>query len=109
MLVKTSDLTPGEKLVIQRRRDGTSQVKAAKKAKVSLFVYRQWEQDVEKPTTVPKVGKLEDHEQCYVMRRRAGWTAQELADELEVCRWWLCQMERGQQDTQPLVDFWQAA
>lgn len=108
MLVKTSDLTVGEKLVVKRRRDGLSQVKAAKKAKVSLFAYRQWEQDVEK-APAPKIGKLEDHEQCYILRRRAGWTTQELADELEVCRWWLCQMERGAIDTQPLVAYWQAA
>lgn len=107
MLIKTSDLSRGEKLLVERRREEQTQAQAAKRRRVSLYIYRKWETDVEQgPLT--KVGRLEPHEQCVIMRRREEQTAADLAEELGVCRWWLCQMEKGVVPHEDLVAHWAA-
>ena len=109
MLVKTSDLSRGERLLVDRRRRAESQVAAAERCGVSLYNYRQWETgDVRAPDEIP-LGRLEPFERCVLTRRRDGRTMSSIASALGVCRWWLCQMERGEVDAGRLVSFWQEA
>lgn len=101
-------LTRGEKLFVQRRRDGINQRAAAKRLKVPLGVYGRLELD-DAPdirTLAVKIGKLEAHERCVIMRRRVGYTQAKVAKALKCCRWWLNQMETGRQDCTPLTDYW---
>ncbi len=109
MLVKTSDLTRGERLLVARRREAESQVDAAARFDVSLYRYRQWETDEEKSPHELGLGKLSGFEACFLMRKRAGTTMAAVAKKVGVSRWWLCQMERGEVDSARLVSFWQEA
>lgn len=103
--MKTRDLTNGEKFIVQRRRADQSQREAAEAKGVSLYRYRRWESDQEKPPSV-SLGRLEPYEGCFVRRRRAGISLKTLAEVLGVSRWWLCQMEYGKAATDRLVDHW---
>jgi len=105
MLVATSELTSAEKLIIQRRRDGSTLPEAAKKRKVSVTVYRGWEQGGEGAPSVA-VGKLSDQEQCVVKRLRAGISVRELAKRMKLSRWWVRQMETGAVPVDGLRDYW---
>lgn len=106
MLVATSDLTRGEKLVIQRRRDGSTQAKAAKANKVTQLTYRGWERDQGEKIPTAAVGKISEVEQCYILRRRSGKTLEQVAKKMGVCRWWLRQMEAGKAPAESLTEFW---
>jgi len=108
MLVKTKDLTRSEKLRIERRRNGENQPAAAKRHKVTLAEYRQWERTEEGAPNV-KLGRLEDYEACWIERVRGGWTLDDVAEEMGVCRWWLCQMERGNANAERLATYWKNA
>ena len=103
--MKTRDLTNGEKLVVKRRRADESQREAATGFSVSLYRYRRWESDQDKPPNV-SLGQLKPHEGCFMRRRRAGISLKTLADVLGVSRWWLCQMEYGNVATDRLVQHW---
>lgn len=106
MLVKATDLTKGEKLAIQRRRDGHNLTKAAKKLKVPVSTYRGWEAGAE---GAPKaaVGKVTVQERCFIMRRREGMTLEQVAKKVKCCRWWLRQMEAGEIPADRLVEYWE--
>ena len=106
--MKTSELTKGERLMIQRRRDNRSQSEMATFLGVSLYRYRLWEAG-EGLADAPllALGRLRDFEACVIRRRRAGVDAKELAQELNVSRWWLTQMEYGQAPADRLVSYWQ--
>lgn len=106
MLVATSTLTSGEKLVIQRRRDGSTQAKAARAHKVTQLVYRGWERDSGERIPRAAVGKISESEQCFVLRRRSGMTLDRLAGRLRVCRYWLRQMEAGTAPVARLAEYW---
>ena len=54
----------------------------------------------------PAVGALEVHEQCFLLRRRAGETAAEVAEEMGVSRYWLSRMERGTAPVETLAIYW---
>lgn len=112
MLIKSSELTRGEKLALDRRRRKQTMGEAAKRLKVSVATYREWEndeEDVEKKPPNVKLGKIQDYEQCWLLRRREGTLLIELADELGVCRWWLTQMESGRAPIDRLMDYWTEA
>ena len=101
-------MTNGEKLLILRRRVGETQSQAAKRLKATLYTYRRWENDTEKSPN-KNVGRLSDFEQCYVMRRRKEWSLEQMVKKVGVCRWWLCQMEKGEAPVERLVEFWNKA
>ena len=104
--MQTSDLTNGERLlVLRRRRSDKSQKGAAAALGISLYKYRRWEADDDEPPK-PKLGALESHEAYFIMRRRAGKSLQELATEVNVSSWWLCQMEYGRAPLARLVAYW---
>ena len=106
MLVKTSDLTRGERLLVARRRRSVSQVDAADDFGVSLYLYRQWETDTTRSPHELSLRRLADFEACLIMRRRTKLSASKIAKRLGVSRWWFCQMERGEVDSARLVTFW---
>lgn len=99
-----------ERLVIERRRRDESQAEAAKRYRVTLYEYRSWERGEGK---VParagaSVRRLEPFEECFIQRSRVpGLTAAHLAKAVGCSRWWLTQMERGQQPAESLVACWQ--
>lgn len=105
--MNTSELSNGERLVIERRRAGESQKSAAARYEVTLHQWRLWEADKDDPPTSP-VGKLMPYEVCFLKRRRAGIQAQALAEELEVSRWWLTQIEYGRAPIDCLIQYWSA-
>lgn len=103
-----TDLTPGEKLVLRRRRDNHNQVEAAEKLGVGLRTYRRWEQDEEVPprTALRALGVVPLHEQCYLARRRKGVQRQQLAKKLKVSRLWITLMEQGKAPVALLANYW---
>ncbi len=106
MLVKTSGLERGERLLVDRRRRSESQVDAAARFDVSLYHYRGWETGIRRCPHELAIGLLESFEQCFIMRRRSGLRMGRIASKIGVSRWWVCQMERGEVDDRRLVSFW---
>jgi DNA-binding XRE family transcriptional regulator len=98
--------TSQERLRIWRRRQKWKQMRAAKHFQVSPQQYFRWEsgQDLSLPGI--KLGRLEPFEVCFLLRRRSGLRQEDLAKDLNVCRWWLNQMERGLVDYKPLLSYW---
>jgi DNA-binding XRE family transcriptional regulator len=105
--VKSSELSKGERLLIDRRRRGERQGKAASRLKVPLSRYSLWERDLLDGAPKVSLGQLKAHERCVIYRRRCGKSQVEVAQELEVCRWWLNQMEAGTVDCTPLACYWE--
>lgn len=101
-------LTRGERLMIDRRRRGERQRAAAQRLEVPLSRYSRWERDLDPHAPSIRVGALKAHERCYLMRRRVGRTQQEVAAEMNVCRYWLNRMELGLADCTDLVCYWEA-
>lgn len=98
-------LTAGERLLIDRRREGQSQRQAAESWAVSRYQYRLWEVKGEDTPSVD-LGTVWNHEKCYIKRLRAGIEQRDLAERIKVSRWWLCQMEHGEVGSKVLVDYW---
>ena len=99
-------LTRAETLLIKRRRLSESQVAAAKRHAVSYTLYSKWERGlVDSPKE--KVLPLKDHERCLLYRRRASSTQADVAQDLRCCRYWLNQMERGEQPCDTLLWYWE--
>jgi len=106
--VKRITPTNGERLLIRRRRTSESQVDAAERYGVSLHRYRLWEADKDPAAPKQREARLEPFESCFLRRRRAGVSLRELAEELDLSRWWLCQMEQGKADSRRLIEYWTA-
>lgn len=98
-----------ERLVIDRRRREETQAQAAARYKVSLYAYRQWEENTN-ATGMPnvRVGRLAAYEACYMRRRRSGVRVKDLAIAMGLSRWWVIQMETGQATDVRLVEYWEA-
>lgn len=99
-------LTNSERMLLARRRSGTTQRAAARKRGVSLHTYRAWEGGA---TSCPATSlpDLREHEYYFVLRRRCSMSVQQLADELDVTRWWLIRMEKGKAPVKRLRQYWQ--
>ncbi len=106
-MMKLNDLTIGERLLLERRRNGESQCLAAMRHGVSRYRYRLWEADKDDGPIVP-LRALRVYEACLVLRRRNGAHLYEIAAEAGISRWWLCQMEYGLAPPDRLVAFWVA-
>lgn len=104
MLLK--DLTAGERLFLDRRRDEFTQDQAADWYGVTRYQYRRWESDEDQGAPKVKLGRLHDYEECVIRRRRSGEALHELARKAGISRWWLCQMEYGRVPAERLVAFW---
>lgn len=110
MLVTTTELTTGERLRVKRRRMGLTQAEQAEQIGMPLGAYKRAEAD-DTPECwdiePPSIGRLEPHEACLVMRRRAGLTLDDLSYKIGLSKWWLCLMEQGKVPTSPrLLAHW---
>lgn len=86
-----------------------SQREAAKKFRVTLYEYRKWETDtVPYPRQLLDIGKLKQHEACFIARRREGLTLTELSECVGISVNWLCEIERGEQPADKLVKYWKS-
>lgn len=103
-----TDLSYEERLLIHRRRQDLTQAEMAKRLGVSRKTYSRLERGLKtevRPDT-PSVEPLRDHEQCMIMRRRAGWSQEMCAEQLGVSRYWFRLMEMGQAGCEKLVGYW---
>jgi len=99
--------TRGESLLLWRRRKNLSQVEAAKEYGVHPDRYREWEADkrtIDQPRR--HLGQLKPHEVCFLLRRRAGKTQQEVAAAIGCTRLWVIRMEGGKAPVERLVEYW---
>lgn len=101
-------LTNEERLLIDRRRRGETQAEAARRHEVSTTRYSRWERGLDQApaSSVPTVKALRDHELCLITRRRAGVTQTKVATDLNRCKMWMRQMERGEVDCTELKRYW---
>lgn len=105
-------LTEPERLLIGRRRSGQTQAQAAKDWGVSQSRYSRWERGLDPIQAhikdVPtKLSELEPHERCLIYRRRVARTQAEVATDINRCKMWVRQMERGEVDCTELVNYWE--
>lgn len=106
-LLKPGDLSPGERLLLWRRRAELTWYESAKRFDVTIKKYRMWEEDrLSDGPEIPRLRKVQDHEACYLLRRRTGLHQDQLAEEVGVSRVWLNRMENGQENCSRLVDYW---
>lgn len=106
--IPVSELTIGEHLLIWRRRERLTQ----KQAGPILGMGRNAYQAIERQDTkcrlavMPHIGTLYSHEICFILRRRAGWTIPECAEQAGVSRYWYNLMEQGKASPDRLVIYW---
>ena len=98
MPLNVSDLTPGERLTIARRRPGLSQKDAAYGYGVSLSTYRRYEADEYETTAVPycPLQIVTVPEQCFILRRRKGLSQADVAEKIGRSRWFVNMVEMGE-------------
>tara|TARA_R110000851_G_scaffold120002_1_gene248069 strand:- start:9403 stop:9732 length:330 start_codon:yes stop_codon:yes gene_type:complete len=107
-MLRATELTAGERLLISRRRSEQTIADAAAYHATTEYRYRRWERDEEKGPDM-RTGRLKFHEQSVIMRRRANASVAEFARLLDVSPWWLRQMETGEAPDDRLRDYWTAA
>lgn len=102
-------LTPAERFILHRRRQGVNQRLYAKGLGLSLSAYSLLERGADVPDSiqVPTLGPLQPHERCLMYRRRAGTTQAEVAKGLEHCRYSVQMMESGRVDCTDLLAYWE--
>lgn len=105
-MLSATQLTNDERLLVQRRRLGETQDEAAERWGVSSWTYRCWERPGNGAPLGIRIGRLQDHEICYLMRRQWGMSRKECAAAAGISQGWLTQMERGRIDCEPLIEFW---
>ena len=105
--MKASDLENHERLLLSRRRKGESQPAAATRLGVTLYRYRQMEAGNAPCKRLP-VGQLRPHEECFLLRRRAGMEVGQIAELIGCSNWWLIRMEKGRERPDDLVAFWKS-
>lgn len=100
--------TPAELLLLSRRRRRETIAGAAERHGVTIYRYRAWERGDELDGLPRGLAKVvpEEFEAAYILRRRAGLTIAELADEVGLSAWWLTQIERGEAPAASVVAFW---
>ncbi len=98
-------VTKGERLRVERRRLKVNQEVRAQQLSVTRHAYQSMEKDPRKST---RMMTLEDHEWCYLKRRRVHGEIQQrdIARILKVSRVWVNRMENGAEDCTRLVAFW---
>lgn len=100
-------LTPGELLVLHRRRLGESQTEAAKRLGVGRKLCALWEIDAKEYIgALPDIDAVADHEVVFILRRRSGKSRADMVKAVGINRTWLTAMERGDMDCSPLKDYW---
>jgi transcriptional regulator with XRE-family HTH domain len=100
-------LTPGESLLVARRRAGLSQQALGGIYGVGAGRVKKWEDD---RSDVPPVslGQIEAREWCFILRRREGLTHHQVAEQLGLKAKWVHRAERGERaNAAPLILFWE--
>jgi hypothetical protein len=107
-MLRSSQLTKGEKLYIHRKRLRFTQFQMAVRCGVCLAEYRSMELD-EEGTTVGyhTIAPIKEREVYATLRRRQGITKSELAREIGVSAYWLGRMEEGAAPVATLAKFWE--
>jgi len=102
-------LTNAEKWLLDRRRSSCSQRQYALAWGLSLRDYQRVEagEKILPRSAVPRVTALRGSERCLIMRLRAGWTQQRVAQEAGWCRRWVMLMETGRAPCHELIAFWE--
>ena len=102
-------LSPGEQLLIWRKRQKWNQATAAKHFKRSLFHLKLAEYDKIDNFKYPKLdlGELAPHERCLIYRKRSGKTQEEIAPFIGIGRYWLQLQERGVVSCHRLLGYWE--
>lgn len=103
-------LTAGEKLLIDRRRNGRTQADAARHYDVGRFRYGLWERDKQVggvPNVIVRSARLDPWERCLIYRHRSGKTQEEIAKGLKMSRYWINKMERGEEPCDSLLWYWE--
>ena len=103
-------LTFGERLLLNRRREGTSQDYCSTVFGISRNTYGRLERDMEESRygiTPPELDELTDVEDCYINRRRTVWTQEQCATAMGITRFWFNQMETGKVPCHDLIRFWE--
>ncbi len=105
----TTDLTPGETLILWRKRRKWNQEKAAKHYKVSVFDYKLAEYDVAQEFKYRRIElkEVKDHERCFIYRRRFGMTQAEVAPKVGIGKYWLRELELGKAPCSRLLTWWE--
>ncbi len=102
-------LTPGEELLIWRKRQDWNQIKAAKHYKVSVFTYKLAEYDkTDKFEYAPiHIYPLEPHEKCLIYRKRSGIKQKDLTLQVGCGVYWLRLQEKGKVSADRLLNWWE--
>jgi len=106
-MYRPSDLTPGERLWLARRRDGTTMLEQAATFNVTEWQYGEWERDrrenVPWVAVIPRV--LSPGEQCALARRRADVNLRRLAQLAGLSHVTILKHENATKAT-PLWSWW---
>lgn len=103
-------LTPGELLLIWRKRMGWNQGEAAGYFGVSIFKYKLAEYDKAKDFPYKKNLKfiLRSNEKCLIYRKRSKMHQSQVCRELNIGRYWLGLQELGKVPCTKLLEFWES-
>lgn len=106
---KELELTPGEKLMIWRRRQGWNQATAAEHFGISIFALKLAEYDkkgdIAKFRDIPFT--LRNYEKCVIYRKRSGKTQPEIGVLIGIGREWLRMQELGEVSCNKLLAWWE--
>lgn len=102
-------LTPGETLLIWRRRMEWTQAEAANYYGVSIFRLKLAEYDKAKDFPYKNNLKitLRPNEKCLLYRKRAKLTQPQVATEFGIGRYWLRLQETGKVPCARLLSWWE--
>lgn len=107
--LSATKLSPGQKLLIYRRREGLTQAEAAEHIGMpeSSYCCAELDQAHHGWTILsPLLGRLREYEKCLIFRLRRGMSQQEVADAIGRSRYWLGKMERGEVTWTTLARYW---
>ena len=107
------NLSLGETLRILRRRAGLTQAQEAEARSLPLTAYKDIEDDEPTPWQITgvrklKLSQLSDAEKCFIYRRRADMTLDDLARQSGFSKFTLCKMEKGSAPIASLLAWWEA-
>lgn len=106
--IEVGQLTLQECMILYRRRLEISQEQMACLFGVHREKYGMFErgQISQLKADRPALGSLQDHEKCFIFRRRSGWTQESCAELMGITRYWFNLMELGKAPVDLLLKFW---
>lgn len=90
-----TSLSPGERMLVWRKRARLSQQAMAELHGLTRTFYGRLERDQVEATIGVTLGTLRPHEEAMILRRRAGMTQKEVASTIGLSRHWVSKMETG--------------